>query len=173
MTLQDLWTVVMRDTGNPVVPYDCNPESDDEGMLVYLSRRAAEMSAVHQSDLYDLDCEARRLDKVGERENCATCGCATGKAGYGDDSIGYLDGTIGPLCDGCNDRLVLEVGCDSGMYDEIDRLKRQRDSAWALLRGVEQDTVKRWNIAKYMIPEDAAEYRAYAVRLDKLEAEEV
>lgn len=62
--LHELWTVVMRDTGDPVIPYDCNPESPDEGMLVYLSQRAAELSAEHQSDLYGLDCEARRLDKV-------------------------------------------------------------------------------------------------------------
>jgi hypothetical protein len=64
MQLSDLWTVVMRATGMPVLPVDCNPESDDEGMLVYRSRRAADTAAEHQSDMYGLDCEARRLDKV-------------------------------------------------------------------------------------------------------------
>ncbi len=64
MILSDLWTVVMRDTGDPVLPLDSNDEFSDQGMLVYCSKRAAELSAEHQSDLYDLDCEARRLDKV-------------------------------------------------------------------------------------------------------------
>ena len=64
MNITDLWTVVVRSNGSPVLPIDSNPESTDEGMLVYLSRRAAELSAEHQSELYDLDCEARRLDRV-------------------------------------------------------------------------------------------------------------
>ncbi|MDD4888664.1 MAG: hypothetical protein PHU85_01945 [Phycisphaerae bacterium] len=47
-----------------MLPLDSNDEFSDQGMLVYCSKRAAELSAEHQSDLYDLDCEARRLDKV-------------------------------------------------------------------------------------------------------------
>jgi hypothetical protein len=62
--MKELWTIVHRASGKPVVPYDTNPGSDDEGMLVYRSRKAAELAAEHQSDMYDLDCEARRLDKV-------------------------------------------------------------------------------------------------------------
>jgi hypothetical protein len=62
MTLKDLWTVIDHATRRPVVPVDCNPQSDDEGFLVYRSRTAAELAAEHQSDLYDLDCQACRLD---------------------------------------------------------------------------------------------------------------
>lgn len=36
----------------PIVPYDCNPGSDDDGLLVYRSKAAAEHSATHQTDVY-------------------------------------------------------------------------------------------------------------------------
>lgn len=51
---------------------------------------------------------------MGERphEICAACGDATGHAGYGEDSIGYVDGMIGPLCEECNERLRLEIVVD-------------------------------------------------------------
>jgi hypothetical protein len=55
-------------------------------------------------------------------EICAACGSATGHAGYGDDSIGYCGGTIGPLCDECNQRLRLEVEADGDLQAEIERL---------------------------------------------------
>jgi hypothetical protein len=57
----EFWTVVHSDTGEPVLPFDANPESDDEGMLVYLSKIAAEASARHQAETYDLTCQAKRL----------------------------------------------------------------------------------------------------------------
>jgi hypothetical protein len=66
MTTRDLYTVIMRDSGHPVLPVDTN-EHDDQGLLVYLSREAAESAAEHQAELYDLDCMAQRLDKVLER----------------------------------------------------------------------------------------------------------
>lgn len=62
--MSELFTVVNRSTGEPVTPFDCNPQSDDEGMLVYWSRRAAELAAEHQAEHYDLDCEARSLDRI-------------------------------------------------------------------------------------------------------------
>lgn len=49
----ELWTIVFCDTGDPVPPFDCNPEHHDEGMLVYRSREAAEAAAVHQAKSYD------------------------------------------------------------------------------------------------------------------------
>jgi hypothetical protein len=64
VVMNELWTIVKRTSGDPVVPLDCNPSSDDQGMLVYRSRVAAESAAEYQSDMYDVDCEARRLDKV-------------------------------------------------------------------------------------------------------------
>ena len=64
LTLKDLWTVIDHATRIPVVPFDCNPESEDEGFLVYRSKRAAELAAEHQSELYELDCQACRLDMV-------------------------------------------------------------------------------------------------------------
>lgn len=63
MELSDLWTIVLRRDGSPVVPFDAN-EHEDQGMLVYLTREAAEVAAEHQADLYEIDCEARRLDKA-------------------------------------------------------------------------------------------------------------
>jgi hypothetical protein len=60
-------------------------------------------------------------------EICAACGSATGHAGYGDDSIGYCGGTIGPLCDECNQRLRLEVEADGDLQAEIDCLRRENE----------------------------------------------
>lgn len=61
-------------------------------------------------------------------EVCSACGFATGHAGYGDDSIGYVDGTIGPLCDSCNARLVTEIEVDSSLNAEIERLRAVVDA---------------------------------------------
>lgn len=61
-------------------------------------------------------------------ETCAACGCATGHAGYGEDSIGYVDGTIGPLCDDCNARLVEEIEADSDLWNQIYELVSRVDA---------------------------------------------
>jgi len=53
------------------------------------------------------------------KEICAACGYATGHAGYGEDSIGYVDGTIGPLCDDCNTRLRVEIECESVLQQQL------------------------------------------------------
>ncbi len=58
MNLSSLFTILNRGTHEPVVPFDANPDSDDEGMLVYRCRAAAESAAEHQAECYDLDCEA-------------------------------------------------------------------------------------------------------------------
>ena len=42
-------------------------------------------------------------------EYCSVCEGPTGKAGAGEDSIFWLDGVVGPLCDTCNDKLREEV----------------------------------------------------------------
>ena len=55
-------------------------------------------------------------------ETCSACGYATGHAGYGEDSIGYVDGTIGPLCNECNQRLRAEIDCEN---EEVATLTQQ------------------------------------------------
>ncbi len=52
------WTVVWSPSMTPIVPYDENPGSDDEGLLVYRSKTAAEHSANHQQKMYGEDQEA-------------------------------------------------------------------------------------------------------------------
>lgn len=59
----DLWTLKLPD-GQPVVPYDSNPGSHDEGMLVYRSEEAAISAAKHQNEMYELNCEPCRLRSV-------------------------------------------------------------------------------------------------------------
>jgi len=56
-TIVNLWTLRWFNTengsgGSIVPPGDCNPGSDDEGMLVYRSLEAADKSAQHQTELY-------------------------------------------------------------------------------------------------------------------------
>ncbi len=50
MNLSSLFTILNRGTHEPVVPFDANPDSDDEGMLVYRCRAAAESAAEHQAE---------------------------------------------------------------------------------------------------------------------------
>jgi hypothetical protein len=63
-TTSDLWTIVDCGTWHPVCAFDYDLGSNDKGMIVYMTREAAEKSAEYQGDLYGLDCEARRLDDV-------------------------------------------------------------------------------------------------------------
>ncbi len=42
----------------PIVPYDSNPGSADQGLLAYRSKTAAEHSANHQQACYGEDQEA-------------------------------------------------------------------------------------------------------------------
>jgi hypothetical protein len=46
------WTVVWKQNMEPIVPFDSNPASDDEGLLVYRSKVAAEHAAIHQQEMY-------------------------------------------------------------------------------------------------------------------------
>ncbi|MEN6507139.1 MAG: hypothetical protein ABFD92_21595 [Planctomycetaceae bacterium] len=64
MKIKDLWTVVLCKSNEPVVPIDDNPESDDQGMIVYRSQRAAELAAEYQAEMYGIDCRACRMDKA-------------------------------------------------------------------------------------------------------------
>jgi hypothetical protein len=57
----DYWTIVHDKTRHPVIPFDCNPGSADEGMLVYRSRRAASAACGHQRQLYGVKCHAVKL----------------------------------------------------------------------------------------------------------------
>lgn len=52
MATKAFWTVVWNTDGRPVPPLDSNPGSDDEGMLVYRTRKAAQLAAEHQSNSY-------------------------------------------------------------------------------------------------------------------------
>lgn len=54
----DWWTVVWSPSMTPIVPYDSNPGSADEGLLVYRSKTAAEHSANHQQEMYGGEEEA-------------------------------------------------------------------------------------------------------------------
>lgn len=63
MKARDVWTLKFPD-GFPVRPFDCNPESNDEGFLCYLSKDAAEKACRHQHDLYGLECTPCRLDQL-------------------------------------------------------------------------------------------------------------
>jgi len=47
-------------------------------------------------------------------EQCCYCNEPTGKAGPGEDSIYWLDGNIGPLCETCNAALRQEILSDMG-----------------------------------------------------------
>ena len=71
-------------------------------------------------------------------EHCSICDSLTGKAGAADDSIFWLEGAIGPLCDECHDTLQAEVldnvGLPANAADELERLQRERDE---LLKEVE------------------------------------
>jgi hypothetical protein len=65
MKIEELFTIILPGREKiPVVPFDCNPGHDDEGMMVYRSRKAAVFSAKHQNGLYDLDCIAISLSKL-------------------------------------------------------------------------------------------------------------
>lgn len=64
LTLNKLWTIVAQDTGSVVPPIDCNPDHGDQGCMVYFSREAATKAARHQERLYDIPCEACRMDKI-------------------------------------------------------------------------------------------------------------
>jgi hypothetical protein len=55
--MKDLYVLVWRSDDPhiddlPVSPLDENPESDDPGMLVYSSLRAAQLAAEYQDQLY-------------------------------------------------------------------------------------------------------------------------
>lgn len=47
-------------------------------------------------------------------EYCCYCNEPTGKAGAGEDSIYWLDGNIGPLCETCSAALRQEILSDMG-----------------------------------------------------------
>ena len=73
-------------------------------------------------------------------EHCSICDSLTGKAGAADDSIFWLEGAIGPLCDECHDTLQAEVldnvGLPANAVDELDRLRRERDDFRASLMAI-------------------------------------
>lgn len=60
----DLWCVVRDDNGKPIPPFDDSCHPTDDGMLVYRSKEAAECSAEHQADLYEIPCHAVPLNEA-------------------------------------------------------------------------------------------------------------
>ena len=73
-------------------------------------------------------------------EHCSICDSLTGKAGAADDSIFWLEGAIGPLCDECHDTLQAEVldnvGLPANAADELERLQRERDEYKTIVEGM-------------------------------------
>jgi hypothetical protein len=63
----------------------------------------------------------RMVDK--SCEHCSICDSLTGRAGAADDSIFWLGGVIGPLCEECDEQLRSEVLDDIGVDPaEVERL---------------------------------------------------
>ena len=61
------------------------------------------------------------------KEFCSICDSLTGKAGAAEDSIYWLDGAVGPLCEECHDQLQEEVLDNVGIsLDTADELARLR-----------------------------------------------
>lgn len=58
------WTIVHRIGREPVLPFDSNPRSEDEGMLVYRSHQAAVAASKHQNRMYNLDTIPLRLEAL-------------------------------------------------------------------------------------------------------------
>ncbi len=52
-------------------------------------------------------------------EHCYFCDTPTGRAGAGEDSIFWLDGEIGPMCEECSHKLAAEVAEDSGVDSDL------------------------------------------------------
>jgi len=76
-------------------------------------------------------------------EHCAICDCFTGKAGPADDSIYWLDGEIGPLCETCSNRLEAEVLKNLGFdlveikeHSAVTALEDLAETAWGIIANV-------------------------------------
>jgi hypothetical protein len=54
-SIPDYHVLVWMPSGTPIVPFDCNPTHEDDGMLLYTSRAAAVESARHQQAMYGDD----------------------------------------------------------------------------------------------------------------------
>jgi hypothetical protein len=68
----------------------------------------------------------RMVDK--SCEHCSICDSLTGRAGAADDSIFWLGGVIGPLCEECDEQLLSEVLDDIGVDPaEVERLQEVVD----------------------------------------------
>ncbi len=50
-----MYYTIVNEHGVPVLPLDENPDSEDEGMLVYRSQEAAQAAADYQMLCYDLE----------------------------------------------------------------------------------------------------------------------
>jgi hypothetical protein len=60
--------VVTGKCRRPIHPVDENPGNEDQGMMVYFSREAAEKAAEYQNDMYELDAIACPLADVVPEE---------------------------------------------------------------------------------------------------------
>ena len=71
MKIEKLWTIVLDDglfRGEPMTPSDCNPDGNDDGMIVYRDEASAVASAKYQTEELDVPCVACRLDKLFAQE---------------------------------------------------------------------------------------------------------
>lgn len=72
-------------------------------------------------------------------ELCESCGCPTGKAGAGEDSLFSEDGFRGPLCEFCShyeDRVVTPIA------DENRSLRAERDALRQALKGIRDHQIE-------------------------------
>ena len=94
--------------GNPYThdtPQDC--EAYDEWEADQREQRARFMPRTWGDEMSE-------PAKQPPEEHCSVCDDPTGRAGAGEDSIYWLDGEIGPLCESCSHQLQLEVLDDMG-----------------------------------------------------------
>lgn len=56
------WTIVDKDKA-PVPPLDCNPDAEDEGMLVYRSQEATKIACARHYRVYGITCFPCELGK--------------------------------------------------------------------------------------------------------------
>lgn len=49
---KEYWVLIWLPSCEAIPPYDSNPGSSDEGLLVYRSKKAATSAAKHQQDMY-------------------------------------------------------------------------------------------------------------------------
>lgn len=68
------WVLVWMPSGTPIPPYDSNPGSSDEGLMVYRNECAAKSAAEHQQNMYGCDDDSETatpipLERFSEKQS--------------------------------------------------------------------------------------------------------